>query len=97
MWTVHVEIHGVLDRKQVISLIHTGNFNNRKFANECISTLEPTLFFVCHAQKDMDSFRLKLAVILVNYAWNKIKVSPGFKISDIEEPYKLEETEKKNI
>jgi hypothetical protein len=45
----------------------------------------------------MDSFRLKLAVIVVNYAWNKIKTSPGFKLSDVEEPYKLEETEKKNI
>jgi hypothetical protein len=44
MWTVHVETLGVLVRKQVISLIHTGNFNNRKFANECISTLELTLF-----------------------------------------------------
>jgi hypothetical protein len=46
-------------------------------------------------QNDMDSFRLKLAVILVNYDWNKIKASPGFKISDIEEPYMLEETEKR--
>jgi hypothetical protein len=25
--TIHVEIHGVLDSKQVISLIHTGNLN----------------------------------------------------------------------
>jgi predicted metalloendopeptidase len=43
----------------------------------------------------MDSFRLKLAVILVNSAWNKIKASLGFKISDVEEPYMLEETEKR--
>jgi hypothetical protein len=60
-------------------------------------TVTANTIFVCHAQKDMDSFRLKLAVILVNYAWNKIKASPGFKLSDVEEPYKLDETEKKNI
>ncbi|CAN6242184.1 unnamed protein product [Urochloa humidicola] len=46
-------------------------------------------------QKDMSNFRLKLAVTLVNYPWNKVKGSPGWKDTDVEENYKPEENEKK--
>ncbi|CAL5094829.1 unnamed protein product [Urochloa decumbens] len=46
-------------------------------------------------QKDMINFRLKLAVILVNYPWNKVKGSPGYKPSNVEETYRLEHNEKK--
>ncbi|CAL4911167.1 unnamed protein product [Urochloa decumbens] len=46
-------------------------------------------------QKDMTNFRLKLAVTLVNYPWNKVKGSPGWKYSDVEENYTPEENEKK--
>ncbi|CAL4980136.1 unnamed protein product [Urochloa decumbens] len=46
-------------------------------------------------QKDMNSFRLKLAVILVDYQWNKVKGSPGYKSTNVEEAYTLEDIEKK--
>ncbi|PUZ52540.1 hypothetical protein GQ55_6G278900 [Panicum hallii var. hallii] len=45
-------------------------------------------------QKDMTNFRLKLAVTLVDYPWNKVKESPGYKSTDVEEAYKLEDIEK---
>ncbi|RCV21684.1 hypothetical protein SETIT_4G157100v2 [Setaria italica] len=45
-------------------------------------------------QKDMTNFRLKLAVTLVNYAWNKVKGSPGYKASNADETYTLEDNEK---
>ncbi|KAK8461899.1 hypothetical protein SEVIR_1G113712v4 [Setaria viridis] len=45
-------------------------------------------------QKDMTNFRLKLAVTLVNYAWNKVKGSPGYKATDAEETYTMEDNEK---
>jgi hypothetical protein len=71
-----------------------GHLNNRKCANKCMPLLRLALttFFVCSAQKDMDSYRLKLAVILINYASNKIKAGPGFNNnSDADEPYPLED------
>ncbi|CAL4954741.1 unnamed protein product [Urochloa decumbens] len=46
-------------------------------------------------QKDINSFRLKLAVILVDYQWNKVKGSPGYKSTNVEETYTLEDIEKK--
>lgn len=42
----------------------------------------------------MTNFRLKLAVTLVNYAWNKVKGSPGYKATDAEETYTMEDNEK---
>ncbi|PVH37341.1 hypothetical protein PAHAL_6G292400 [Panicum hallii] len=36
-------------------------------------------------QKDMTNFRLKLAVTLVDYPWNKVKGSPGYKSTDVDE------------
>jgi hypothetical protein len=38
-----------------------------------------TTIFIGNAQKDMTNFRLKLAVILADYPWNKEKGSPGYK------------------
>jgi hypothetical protein len=47
-------------------------------------------------QKDMSNFRLKLVVTLVNYPWNKVTGSPGWKASGVEENYTPEENEKQN-
>jgi hypothetical protein len=53
-----------------------------------------TTISIGNAQKDMTNFRLKLAVTLVDYPWNKVKESPGYKSTDVEEAYKLEDIEK---
>ena len=45
-------------------------------------------------QKDITNFRLKLAVILVEYLWNKEKGSPSYKSTDAEETYMLEDVER---
>jgi len=45
-------------------------------------------------QKDITNFRLKLAVILVDYPWNKEKGSPGYKSTYAKELYKLEDVER---
>ncbi|KAG2583394.1 hypothetical protein PVAP13_6KG199706 [Panicum virgatum] len=42
-------------------------------------------------QKDITNFRLKLAVTIVDYPWNKEKGSHGYKSTDAEETYKLED------
>ncbi|KAG2649941.1 hypothetical protein PVAP13_1NG143400 [Panicum virgatum] len=45
-------------------------------------------------KKDITNLRLKLAVILVDYPWNKEQGSPGYKSTDDEENYKLEDVER---
>jgi hypothetical protein len=44
-----------------------------------------TTISIGNAQKDMTNFRLKLAVTLVDYPWNKVKGSPGYKSTDVDE------------
>ncbi|RLN40726.1 hypothetical protein C2845_PM01G01470 [Panicum miliaceum] len=53
-----------------------------------------TTISIGNAQKDITNFRLKLAVTLVDYPWNKVKESPGYKSMDVEKAYKLEDNEK---
>ena len=54
-----------------------------------------TTTFFANAQKDITNFRLKLAITIVDYPWNKEKGSPGYKPTDAEETYKLEEVERR--
>ena len=53
-----------------------------------------TTIYIGNAQKDITNLRLKLAVILVDYPWNKEQGSPGYKSTDDEENYKLEDVER---
>ena len=50
-----------------------------------------TTISIGNAQKDITNFRPKLAVILVDYPWNKEKGGPRYKSTDAEETYKLED------
>jgi hypothetical protein len=98
MWPIHIEIHGALDRKQIVFHIHTGKLNKNISVSPFVPNLTIliiTMIYNCYVQKDMTNFRLKLAVTLVNYPWNTVQGSPGWKPSDIEEKYTPEENEKK--
>ena len=53
-----------------------------------------TTISIGNAQKDITNFRLKLAVTIVDYPWNKEKGGPRYKSTDAEETYKLEDVER---
>jgi hypothetical protein len=63
MWAIHIEIHGALDRKQIVFHIHTGKLNNNISVSPSVTNLTMLIImiiYICYVQKDMTNFRLSL-------------------------------------